>query len=109
MATAAAKTDTFLGERYRRIVKRRGKLRAMVAVAHSILVIIWHLLADPASRFHDLGPHRHPHPRSLTTRHAGEGPDLLTSQGPAPACPATSVSFRSDKSHLAGGVVPARH
>ncbi|MEU8803257.1 IS110 family transposase [Spirillospora sp. NPDC048819] len=56
MATAAAKTDTFLGERYRRIVKRRGKLRAMVAVARSILVIIWHLLAAPAARFRDLGP-----------------------------------------------------
>jgi transposase len=56
VATAAAKTDTFLGERYRRIVKRRGKLRAMVAVARSILTIIWHLLADPASRYHDLGP-----------------------------------------------------
>lgn len=54
-ATAAAKTDTFLGERYRRIVKRRGKLRALVAIARSILVIIWHLLADPAARYHDLG------------------------------------------------------
>jgi transposase len=55
IATAAAKTDTFLGERYRRIVKRRGKLKALVAVARTILVIIWHLLADPAARFHDLG------------------------------------------------------
>ena len=54
-AAAAAKTGTFLGERYRRIVKRRGKLRALVAVARSILVIIWHLLADPAARFRDLG------------------------------------------------------
>jgi transposase len=54
-ATAAAKTDTFLGERYRRIVKRRGKLRALVAVARSLLVIIWHLLADPAARYCDLG------------------------------------------------------
>ena len=50
-----AKTDTFLGERYRRIVKRRGKLKALVAVARTILVIIWHLLADPAARYHDLG------------------------------------------------------
>jgi hypothetical protein len=33
IAAAAAKTDTFLGERYRRIVKRRGKLKALVAVA----------------------------------------------------------------------------
>jgi len=54
-AAAAAKTGTFLGERYRRIVKRRGKLKALVAVARSILVAIWHLLADPTARFHDLG------------------------------------------------------
>jgi transposase len=58
-AAAAAKTDTFLGERYRRIVKRRGKLKALVAVARSILVIVWHLLADPTVRFHDLGPEYH--------------------------------------------------
>jgi transposase len=54
-ATAAAKTDTFLGERYRRLVKRRGKLKALVAIARSILVIVWHLLADPTKRYHDLG------------------------------------------------------
>ena len=54
-AAAAARTDTFLGERYRRIVKRRGKLKALVAVARSILVIVWELLADPAGRYHDLG------------------------------------------------------
>ena len=54
-ATAAAKTDTFLGERYRRLVRRIGKRKALVAVARSILVIVWHLLADPTARFHDLG------------------------------------------------------
>ena len=53
-AAAAARTDTFLGERYRRIARRRGKLKALVAVARSILVIIWHLLADPAARYQDL-------------------------------------------------------
>ena len=58
-AAAAAKTNTFLGERYRRIVKRRGKLKALVAVARSILVIVWHLLTDPAARFHDLGSDYH--------------------------------------------------
>ena len=58
-AAAAAKTNTFLGERYRRIVKRRGKLKALVAVARSILAIIWHLLTDPAARFRDLGPDYH--------------------------------------------------
>jgi len=54
-AAAAAKTNTFLGERYRRLVKRRGKLKALVAIARSILVIAWHLLADPTSRYRDLG------------------------------------------------------
>ena len=58
-AAAAAKTNTFLGERYRRIVKRRGKLKALVAVARSILVIAWQLLSDPTARFHDLGPDYH--------------------------------------------------
>lgn len=54
-AATVAKTDTFLGERYRRLVKRRGKLKALVAVARSILTIIWQLLADATARFHDLG------------------------------------------------------
>ena len=55
-AAAAAKTNTFLGERYRRIVKRRGKLKALVAVARSILVIVWHLLVQPrTARYRDLG------------------------------------------------------
>jgi transposase len=58
-ATAAAKTDTFLGERYRRLVRRIGKRKALVAVARSILVIVWHLLADPTVRFQDLGADYH--------------------------------------------------
>ena len=58
-AAAAARTDTFLGERYRRIVKRRGKLKALVAVARSILVIIWNLLTDPAARYQDPGAGYH--------------------------------------------------
>jgi transposase len=55
-AAGAAKTDTFLGERYRRIARRRGSKRAIVAVGRSILVIAWHLLSDPEARFTDLGP-----------------------------------------------------
>jgi transposase len=55
VATAAAKTDTFLGERYRRLVRRQGKQKALVAVERSILVVVWHLLADPNARFVDLG------------------------------------------------------
>jgi transposase len=54
-AATASRTNTFLGERYGRLVKRRGKLKALVAVARSILVVVWHLLTDPTARFHDLG------------------------------------------------------
>jgi transposase len=54
-AVAASKTDTFLGERYRRIARRRGTRRAIVAVGRSILGIVWHLLSDPTARFQDLG------------------------------------------------------
>jgi len=54
-AIAAGKTNSFLGERYRRLAKRRGKRKALVAVARSILVIVWHLLADPCARYEDLG------------------------------------------------------
>jgi transposase len=56
IAASASRTDTFLGERYRRLARRRGKRKALAAVARSILVIIYHLLADPEARFHDLGP-----------------------------------------------------
>jgi len=54
-AISASRTDTFLGERYRRIARRRGKKRALVAVGRSILVIVWHLLSDPDAQFQDLG------------------------------------------------------
>ena len=54
-ATGAATTDTFLGERLRRLSRRLGGSRARCAVGRSILVIIWHLLADPSARFADLG------------------------------------------------------
>ena len=55
-ANGAARTGTFLGERYRRLARRRGQAKAQVAVARSILVIIWHLLARPTARYADLGP-----------------------------------------------------
>jgi transposase len=54
-AVSAARTDTFLGERYRRIARRRGKKKAIVAVGRSILVIVWYLLSDPETRYYDLG------------------------------------------------------
>ena len=44
-AAAAGKTkDTYLAAQYRRLLRRRGRNKAAVAVGHSLLVIIWHLL-----------------------------------------------------------------
>jgi transposase len=53
-AHAAARTQTYLGAQYRRLAKRRGPKKALFAVAHSILVISFHLLQRQVS-YHDLG------------------------------------------------------
>ena len=58
-ATGTAGTDTFLGERLRRLSRKLGGTRARCAVGRSILVIIWHLLANPEARYADLGPDWH--------------------------------------------------
>lgn len=47
-AHAAGRTQTYLGEHYRRIAKRRGKKRAAVAVGQSILVIFYHMMLTGA-------------------------------------------------------------
>jgi transposase len=62
-AVGASRTDTFLGERYRRIARRRGKKKAIVAVGRSILIITWHLLNNPNTEFIDLGPDFYDHRR----------------------------------------------
>ncbi len=57
-AYAAANTDTFLGERFRRLAARPGgggRKKAGCAVGRSILIIVWHLLNDRAARYQDLG------------------------------------------------------
>jgi transposase len=54
-AHAAGRTkDTYLGALYRRLVARKGKKRAAVAVARHILVIVYHILRDHEP-YHDLG------------------------------------------------------
>jgi transposase len=52
---ASHSRHSYLGAQYRRISKRRGPKRAAIAVAHSILVIGYHVLRD-AVAFQDLGP-----------------------------------------------------
>jgi transposase len=68
-ATSAARTKTFLASRYKRIARRRGKQRALVAVGNSILTIAWHLLSDPAARFTDLGPDWHDRLAPIRRKH----------------------------------------
>lgn len=54
---AASRTkDTYLAAQYRNISRRRGKKRACVAVGHSILHVIYHLLGDPEAQYRDPGP-----------------------------------------------------
>lgn len=53
-AHALARTKTYLAAQYRRLSARRGKKRAAVAVAHSILVIAYHLISR-LEPYRDLG------------------------------------------------------
>ena len=53
-ANAAIRTKTYFGAQYRRLVTRRGKKRALLAVAHSILVIAYRLM-ERGEDYQDLG------------------------------------------------------
>jgi transposase len=54
-AQAATRTNTYLAAQHRRIARKRGKRKATVAVAHSILVIAYHIIKD-GTTYTDLGP-----------------------------------------------------
>lgn len=51
---ASRSKDSYLGAQYRRLAARRGKKRAVMAVGHSILVIVYHLLKH-GGEYRDLG------------------------------------------------------
>jgi transposase len=58
-ARAAARTrNTYLSAQYQRVRGRRGANRASLAVAHSLLIAVWHMLttgetyADPGGDYH---------------------------------------------------------
>ncbi len=54
-AWAASRTkNSYFRAQYRRLVGRRGKKRALVAVAHSLLVVIYHVLLSEEP-YQDLG------------------------------------------------------
>ncbi|MFE6963056.1 IS110 family transposase [Streptomyces sp. NPDC057696] len=46
--------DTYLQARYKRLTARRGMMKALVAVEHSIIIAIWHMLTD-AEPYNELG------------------------------------------------------
>ena len=52
---ASHSKNTYLAAQYRRLAGRRGKKRAIVAVAHTMLVMIYHMLKDGVD-YHELGP-----------------------------------------------------
>jgi transposase len=54
-AWAAARTPTYFGSQFQRLRARRGDKRAAVAVAHSILIVVYHLLANPQAVYTELG------------------------------------------------------
>lgn len=54
MAAGRTRESTYLGARYHRLVPRLGKKKALVAVEHSILTAVRHLLTDNVA-YHDLG------------------------------------------------------
>ena len=51
----ASRTYSFLGARYRRMVRRMPKKKALVATGNSMLTIVHALLADPEASYTDLG------------------------------------------------------
>ena len=54
-AWSASRTkDTYLSAQYRRITPRRGQRRAVVAVAHTMIVAIYHMLRK-GTRYRELG------------------------------------------------------
>ena len=55
-AIAAGRTRerTYLGARYARLVPRLGKQKTIVAIEHSILIAVWHMLTDDVD-YQDLG------------------------------------------------------
>jgi transposase len=54
-AVAAGKTDTREGARHRRLVRRRGKNKAVVATGNTQLRVLHVLLSNPGTRYQDLG------------------------------------------------------
>jgi transposase len=78
-AVAAGKTQTREGARYRRLARRRGKAKALVAVGNTQLKVYHALLSSPGTRHEDLGPdyyERQASTRRQIAHHVGKLGDL---------------------------------
>jgi transposase len=89
-AVAAGKTQTREGARYRRLARRRGKAKALVALGNTQLKAS-QLLADPGMRYTDLGPdyyERRADTRRQIAHHVGKlgalGFEVTLARIPAP-------------------------
>ena len=54
LSNTSTTKETYLSAQYRRLVRRMGKKKALVAVGHSILVIVYHVLSRRVS-YEELG------------------------------------------------------
>jgi transposase len=68
VVAGTSRTNTFLGERYRRLARRRRKKRAIVALGNSVLTIVWHLGSNP---------------QATTSSGVSAGRTIALSRGPA--------------------------
>jgi transposase len=67
-AVAAGKTQTREGARHRKICRRRGKAKAVVATGNTQMKVFHALLSSPGARYEDLGPDYYERQRDHTRR-----------------------------------------
>jgi transposase len=67
-AVAAGKTQTREGARHRKISRRRGKAKAVVATGNTQMKVYHALLSSPGARYEDLGPDYYERQRDHTRR-----------------------------------------
>ena len=96
-AIAAGKTQTREGARYRRIARRRGKAKALVAVGNTQLKVYHKLLSAPGTRYQDLGPDYYEQQRDTRRQiahHVGKlsalGFEVTLCRTPEPSGPANT-------------------
>ena len=90
-AVAAGKTQTREGARYRRLARRRGKAKALVALGNTQLKVYHKLLSNPGMRYQDLGPDYYERRRQISrqiSHHVGKlgalGFEVTLARIPAP-------------------------